>query len=334
MPVISVGDMAQQFVAMRNSGAIKTELSQLAESMSSGQVTDITQTLSGNTERLSGITYSLVQLEAYQQTITETTQTLEGMQTVLERVDTLRADTAEQLLLVHGDSTISQVDEAARAARGTFATMVNALNTQIADRSLFAGADVESSALADPEDMLADIQTAIGGATTSAAITAAITTWFDDPLGGFATMGYLGDTDTVIERRVSDTKTVALDARADDPAIRETLKTAAIAAMANDLSGLDQATKITLLEEAGRGLYTASSELIGVSTRIGSVEGEVALSETEMNAQQTSLGIAKNNLISADPFDTASRLQSVQLQLETHYSVTARMSELSLLRYI
>lgn len=334
MPVVSVGDMSQHFISMRNGGAIKTELSELAESMSSGRVADVTRALNGDTVRLSGINYSLTQLDGYQQAITETTQTLTGIQSILERVDTMRADNAEQLLLVSDESTISQVNEAARAARDTFSDMVTVLNTQIADRSLLGGTQVDSPALADPEDMLADLQTAIGGATTPAAINAAIDTWFDDPAGGFATMGYLGDTGGAVERRISETKLVTLDARADDPAIRETLKAAAMAAMANDLPGLDRTTKTTLLKDAGAGLYTASSELIGVRTRIGSAEAEVAQSETEMNAQQTSLEIARNNLISADPFDTASRLQSVQLQLETHYTVTARLSQLSLLRYI
>ena len=334
MPVISVGDMSQQFISMRNSGAIKSELSELAESLSSGRVTDVTRTLNGDTVRLSGINYSLVQMKGYQQSITETTQTLIGIQAILGQVDTMRADTAEQLLLVSDESTISQVDEAARAARDTFSEMVTVLNTQIADRSLMSGTRVDNPALANPEDMLADMITAIGGATTPAAISAAITTWFNDPAGGFATMGYLGDTGAVAQRRVSETNTVDLDARADDPAIRETLKFAAVAAMANDLTGLDRTTKATLLQDAGTGLFTASSELIGVRARIGSAEAEVAQSETEMNAQKTSLEIAKNNLVSADPFDTASRLQSVQLQLETHYSVTARLSQLSLLRYI
>ena len=334
MPVVSVGDMSQQFISMRNGGAIKTELSQLAESMSSGRVTDVTQALNGDTVRLSGINYSLTQLDGYQQAITETTQTLSGIQSILGRVDTMRADNAEQLLLVSDESTISQVNEASRAARDTFGEMVTVLNTQIADRSLLGGTRVDSPALADPEDMLADLQTTIGGATTPAAIRAAIDTWFDDPAGGFATMGYLGDTAGIVERRVSETKSVAFDVRADDPAIRETLKVAAVAAMANDLPGLDRTTKTTLLKDAGAGLYTASSELIGVRTRIGSAEAEVGQSETEMNAQKTSLEIARNNLISADPFDTASRLQAVQLQLETHYTVTARLSQLSLLRYI
>jgi flagellar hook-associated protein 3 FlgL len=53
-----------------------------------------------------------------------------------------------------------------------------------------------------------------------------------------------------------------------------------------------------------------------------------------MTAQETGLQMAINDLVSADPFDTATRLQSVQLQLETHYSVVGRLSQLSLLRYI
>ncbi|WP_341367979.1 flagellin [Yoonia sp. BS5-3] len=334
MPVLSVGDMAQQFISMRNSSTIKTELADLAESMSSGRVTDVTRTLNGDTVRLSGLVYSLSQLDGYQQAVTETTQILAGMQAVLGQVDTMRADTAEQLLLVSDESTLSQVNEAARAARDRFGEMVTVLNTQIADRALMSGTSVDSQSLANPEDMLADMQTAIGGATDFATIEAAIDTWFDDPAGGFATMGYQGDTGAIAQRRVSDTNTVRLDARADDPAIKETLKGAAMAAMANDLTGLDQATKATLLKEAGAALFTASSELIGVRTRIGAAEAEVAQTETEMNAQRTSFEIARSNLVAADPFDTASRLQSVQLQLETHYSVTARLSQLSLLRYI
>ncbi|MFU8825328.1 MAG: hypothetical protein ACNA7N_13905, partial [Yoonia sp.] len=54
----------------------------------------------------------------------------------------------------------------------------------------------------------------------------------------------------------------------------------------------------------------------------------------EMSAQETGFRMAVNDLISADPFDTATRLQSVQLQLETHYTVVGRMSQLSLLRFI
>ena len=125
-----------------------------------------------------------------------------------------------------------------------------------------------------------------------------------------------------------------LDVSADDPAIRETLKSAAYAALADSLPLLESGTKAELLERAGTGLFAASVGLVSVQSGLGAVEAEVEQSMTEMNAQQTTLQIAMNDIVSADPFDIASRLQSVQIQLETHYSVTARLSELSLLRYI
>ena len=54
----------------------------------------------------------------------------------------------------------------------------------------------------------------------------------------------------------------------------------------------------------------------------------------EQEAQLTSLGIIRNDMTVADPFETAVRLQEVQLQLETQFTITSRLSGLSLVNYI
>lgn len=334
MPIVSVGNMSQHFVSMRNGGNIKTELSRLAESLSTGRVTDITAELAGETTRLAGISYSLSQIEGYLQSATETGLMLSSMQTVLGQVDATRSQTSSQLLLLNDSSTISQVDESGRAARDSFGSIVDTLNTRIADRSVMTGTAVDQPALASAEDMLSDIRLAVGAATDQATITATVEAWFDDPAGGFVTMGYLGDSGPVLNRRISDTKSYEVDARADDPAIREVLKAAALAAISDELPNLNAATKSDLLQDAGQRLFGAATGLVSMQSRIGFVEAEVEQTQVELNAQKTTLQISKNNLISADPFDTASRLQSVQLQLETHYNVTARLSRISLLDYI
>jgi flagellar hook-associated protein 3 FlgL len=212
--------------------------------------------------------------------------------------------------------------------------MVNLLNTRIGECALFGGIEVASAPLAQADDMLADIQLAIGGATTQTAISAAITTWFDDPVGGFATAGYQGDTGPAQGKRVSENTTLTIDARADDPAIKSMLKSAAIAAVTHEMSTLDVGTRSSLLQEAGISMFSSVSSLVSVQERVGFAEETLARTQTEMSAHTTALKIAKNDLISADPFDTASRLQAVQLQLETHYAVTARMSQLTLLSYM
>lgn len=334
MPVVSVGDMARQFTSMRSGTAIKTELGLLSKRMSTGKVDDITAHLGGQTARFSGVNHSLSRLDSSLRAASETSLLLRSMQTVLQRVDSVRAATSQQLLLVTPESLSSQVEETAKAARGSFETIVSALNTQFADRALMGGANVDGPPLASAENMLADLRAFIGGATAPGAVIAAIEVWFDDPAGGFATMGYLGDTGEPLKKRLTDDQSVRIDARADDPAIKATLKAAGIAAMANDLPGLSIDSKSVLLQDAGVRFFGAASGLVGIQERIGFVEESVDLATVAMTAQRTTLAISRNELISADPFDTASRLQAVQLQLETHYTVTARMSQLSLLGYI
>jgi len=334
MTVVSVGDMAQQFRSLRNGNTIKTELNALAESLSSGKVTDLTKALNGDTARYSGIRYSLSQLDGYNQVATETQQTLANIQTVLSKVDSSRSATAERLLLVNDSSSAAQIDEAASSARGTFEEIVLALNTRIADRALMGGNDVIGAPLSSAETMLVDIETALGGAVDQATISATVEAWFNDPAGGFFTNGYQGDTAAPAERRVSGNRTVEIDARADDPAIRLVLQGAALAALANDLPGLDQETKSGMLQEAASQLYGSGSDLVAVQARIGFTEASVGRVLAETNAEQNTLRLAQNDLSLADPFETASRLQATQLQLETFFSVTARMSQLSLLRFI
>lgn len=334
MPVLSVGDMSQQFISMRNGGAIKSELGVLSQRLSTGRVDDLTAHLRGETTRYAGINHSLAQLDSYLSMASETQQTLSAMQTVLQGVDAVRSETAGQLLLLDTQTMPAQVDEVADAVRGRFETMVSSLNTRYAERSLFGGAATDTPPLASGDAMLADIQTAIGAATTQADITTAIEFWFDDPAGGFATMGYQGDLGPAFEKRVSENRSVDIDVRADDPAIRDTLKAMALAAVTSEIPTLTNETKRGLLQDAGLRMFVASDGLVAAQSRLGFSEGTVERTMVEMGAQRTSLATVKNDLSLADPFDNASRLQAVQLQLETHYAVTARMSQLSLVDYI
>ena len=188
MPIVSTGDMAQNFISMRQTGAIKSSLADLSESLSTGRVTDVTRALEGETTRLSGINHSLAQIDGYLQSNLEAEQELSSLQNVLSRVDQLRGDGAADLLLLNEASTAGQITSAATAARVIFEDIVSVLNTRLADRALMAGTAVDQNPLADADTMLADIQAAIGGATDPATINAAISTWFDDPAVGFATV--------------------------------------------------------------------------------------------------------------------------------------------------
>lgn len=334
MSTVPLGDMAKHFTALRNSNAIKSDLFKLTDSLSTGRISDLTESLGGETTRFSGLRHTLTQLDGYLQVGSETGQTLSNVQIILDKVDGSRGRIAERLLLVSDSSTTTQIDEAAQAAQSGFQEIVSALNTQIADRALMSGNRVDAVPLAAAGSMLTDMQTAIGGAVDPAAIITIVQDWFSNPAGGFVNIGYLGDSGTFPTRQLTENLSIRVDARADDPAIRQVLQGAALAALANDLPGLDRNAKVALLRESASQLYSAASGIAAVQARVGFAEEGVSRALTEVTAQQTSLRVAENDLVLVDPFETASRLQATQQQLETFFTLTARMSQLSLLRFI
>ncbi|WP_322893052.1 MULTISPECIES: flagellin [unclassified Yoonia] len=332
MAVTSIGDAAQHFLSMRAGTALKSDLAQLSESLSSGRVTDISRHLRGETAQFSGLHHKLAQLDGYAQVARETGQILDGVQQALARVDTTRAQLTDQLLLAK--DTRAQVDVAARAARAGLDTMVSALNMRVADRSLLGGRDLDTTPLMSADAMITQVQATLGPDRSFAAITAAISDWFDDPAGGFAAFGYRGDAGGVIQRQIAEGRQVDIAARADDPAIRDILKATVLAAITVDLPGLAVEVKSDLVQAAGTQLFGAVSGLASMQARIGGAQAQLAEARAETTAQATGLKMAVNDLVSADPLDTAARLKAVQLQLETHYTMVGRLSQLSLLRFI
>lgn len=334
MNFTSLGDGAHFLTQSRQNTLLKSRLETLAAQLSSGEIKDKTKALGGDTTRLSAIEHGLSRTASQITRNRETALSLTTMQQTLDAVNGQRFALSESLVKITPDSPQLQIDDGARNAGSRFATMVNSLNTEVGGRRLFAGTAVNQPALASPDDMLADLVASIGGAVDEAAILAAVDVWFDDPAGGFATMGYQGATGAQAVRRLDETSSVALDARADDPGLRAVLKGAALAALADSLPGLDRPTQASLLFEGGIRLQSAAVDIVNIQARLGLAESEVDRVTTTLSAERSALNIARNDLVNDDPFETATALQAVQLQLETHYQMTARLSRLSLAEYL
>ena len=334
MNISSLGDGMQQFQLQRQNTSLKTTLNTLAQQLSSGEYADRVKANNGDTARLSAVDNRLKVLSALKFSSTETQLTLSATQTALSHLDRQRSAMSDPLILINGESTQLQMTEAARSSRDRFEGMIATLNTRQGDNSLFAGTAVHQAPLTSPDIILNDIVTQIGTATDTSDIIAAIDTWFDDPAGGFATLAYTGDTGGPVTRRLDNQTQIEIDARADDPALKQVLRGAVYAAVTAELGGLDRRTQSELLFAGGVQLQTAASDLAQVQARLGFAEGEVERFAEIQSAEQATLNIARNLLTQADPFETATKLQAIQTQLETHYAMTARLSRLSLAEYL
>ncbi len=335
MSLTSIGDRSLQFNSMRATTQIKTRLSILTDEMSSGLAHDLTAHLRGDAARLTDVDRRLNLITGFSSTAHEAGQTIAAMQTTLQGVDKARSKLAEQLVTLPTGALPSHIANAIGAGREAFDSITRAVNTTLGNRSLFAGTATDTIPLADPDAMMASLSSALAGSVTLNDVQTAIDTWFDNPTGGFATMGYQGDTGPAMSRRIDMDTSVAIDGRADDPALRSLLKAAATAALAGDPGlGLSDDIKSNLLRSAGLQMLTAAQPLVNMQARLGLSEATIEETTVRHTAQKTAYGLMRNDLVSADPYDTAAELEQVQRQLETHYTLTARLSKLSLVEYI
>lgn len=333
MTLASLGDLAQSFTLRRQTVALRSDLQSLATELTTGKVSDAGRHLSGDFSPLAAIDASLSRLGAYRSATSEAALFTSSMQSALGTIDTMASDISITLLNVSNAGYPELVTGAGIDARHKFEAMVSALNNRVGDRTLFGGVGTGGPALASAETILTDVETAITGLTTAADIEAAISAWFDDSLG-FRTTGYLGG-GPLAPHPVAAGEVAHISVTADDPAIRDTLKAMAMGALLDRgvLPG-DPAERAALARRAGERLLENQTARTEVAARLGSVEEQIEIASVRNSAERSVLEMARAGILAADPFETATALQAAQIQLETLYTVTARISRLSLADYL
>lgn len=334
MSSVSLGDLAQSFMLKRRSVDLREEMSKLTDELSSGRVNDVRAVLAGNHNYLTGLERQLEVLQGYSVANGEAAYLTGAMQASLDRVQSFSGDLGLDLLLASGGPIGVVAGNPSENARIQLEGMINSLNDDIAGRSLFSGTATDRPPLESADVLIDQLRLAVTGQTTPEDILAAATAWFDDPLG-FDALVYTGSDTSLAPFVLSDTEVVALDVRANDPALKNMLMHTALASLADDpalaLSVPDQSELFGL---TGIGLQSNQDQLTSLRSAIGFTEARIERISVRNQAEATSVEFARNTLLEADPFETATALENVQFRLQSLYSVTVRSSQLSLVNFL
>lgn len=334
MKSVSLGDLSQSFMMQRRSVELRDVMSQLTNELSSGKISDVRKVLAGSHNYLSDLERSMEVLEGYSVANAEAGFFTSAMQASLSRVQDFTSQLGIDLILASSGPVGVVAGSPSTNADTQLQSIVNALNTDIAGRSLFAGTATNQAPLASAETLIDELRLAVTGATTPEDIVAAAEAWFADPAGFDATI-YTGSTTALAPFSLSDTERVSLDIRANDPAIKKALMYTALAALSDDPSlGLDVTQQSELFEISGVALQSNQDQLTNIRSQIGYTEARIEMIAVRNQAEATTTEFARNELLLADPFETATRLESVQFQLQALYSVTVRSSQLSLVNFL
>jgi flagellar hook-associated protein 3 FlgL len=329
---ISVGDASLTNILARQGADLRTQVSRASQEVASGKHSDIGSTLRGDFSPLLAIDASLSRLTAYASNTTDAAFQTAAQQSAISGLTQLATGISTTLLAARNYSTPAQLDTLAADAKGRLASAVGLLNTQASGRAVFAGVATDTVPLGSADDMLAALQAAAVGATTAGQVAAAVNTWFADPLGFGAF--YQGG-DSLAPAPIAQGETAALSVTAMDQTLRDTLAGFAMAALVDRgvLAG-DTTERARLVHAAGQQLIATEDARTTLAARIGTVEAQIETARTRNAAEETALGILRSEIGSSDPYEAATRLQTLQSQLESLYLVTARVSRLSLAEYL
>ena len=334
MSIFSLGDLAQSYMLQRRGLELKNEMSRLNAELTSGQISDVKSVLAGNFSYFSDIENDLKTLEGFKIATREATQFADASQIALGRVHDTASALGNKALTGASIAVGPVLDQIILDAEGDLDTVISALNTSQGGRSLFSGTATDMAAIVDTDTLLGNLRNATSGATSPDALIAAANAWFDDP-AGFAATSYLGSNDTLSAFRLSNTETVGVSITANDTALRNLLRSVAVTAIVSDVAyGFGDAEKRAALAAMGEDLLQNQAELTALRADVGSAQARIETIATRNAAEESSLGFAKGALLNADPYETATRLEDVQFKLQSLYTVTARMSDLSLVNFI
>lgn len=336
MNYVSIGDMAQSFQLRRHGVELQRRLTALTEELNTGVQADPAKAVSGDFKALAGIEHSLGLLDSYRTSTGEAALFASGIQTTLGRLQDLAMGVAPTLLSAGTTGGSQYVDAAANDAAQRFASAVSSLNAKVADRYLLSGTATDRPPISGAEDILAALRTAIAGQVTASGVASAVQAWFDAPAGGggFADAAY-GGSGAATDIPIGEADRVKLDVTALDPAVRDTLRGLALGALVADgaLQG-DPAARGLLSRTAGETLAGSNPDLAALRGRVGTIEAHIAGTARDNEGRAAALGLARAAILAADPYETASALEAVQTQIETLYTITARLSRLSLADYL
>ena len=334
MTNMQLGDLAQSYQLRGQNALLKREIADITQELSTGRTGDLAGAVRANLAPIAGIEHDLKRLDGYETAVSETSLLADTLQNTLERVQEESQELSNALLLAGNTYNPTIVKSASMNARESFEAMVATLGTQVAGRSLLSGVATDQPALEEAQVILSAVESAASMATTAADVADAVDAWFA-PGGDYDTLAYTGSSIKLSAVAVGTNAEVALDFSADDAGIRDVLAAAALGALvAEGVLSADPAEQVELVTIAGERAISAQAGLTSMRADLGAKQAALERAEQTNSASRFALEMSRYEIISVDPYESATRLEAVQIQLESLYAITARLGRMSLVDYM
>lgn len=319
------------------------ELIKLQQEVTTGKYADAGAALGASTSRAVSLKAELERLSNLKDTNAIVTQRLSASQSALENMRTAADQVNTALIAVLGSEDVMNLNNAKTEISGALSTFVSAVNVQFGGEFLMAGINTDVKPLATYDENSA------AKATFDAEVAK-----FGKPLSDFTVddMKELidnveklyteGDTwnkdwsqasDQNIVSRISANETVASTTNANTMGVR---KFALATVLTTELLGADVSADVrkTVNSAAQNYIQQASSSLIETSSVLGISEERLKKATTSIEAQTKLVKTHITDIEGIDVYEASTRMNALLTQLETSYTLTSRLQQMSLINYL
>jgi len=318
-----------------------------AEVANGGTISDVAGSLGGEASQLE----ALQQQNNYLTTLTNTNNmaatNLSATQSSLSSI----ASTAQSFMnnLASGLTGSSAQSALQNDAQSALTSLVGQLNSSSSGTYLFGGINSSeppitnyttgsSNQTADASAFMNAFGMPASSASVSTISAADMQNFLDNQFGSLYegsnwTTNWSNASDTVTTGQISPTQTAATSVSANEAAFQQLAS--AYSMVANlGTQNLSSSAYQAVVSTATKTMQGAISELTDLQSSVGTVQSQITASNNQMSLNQTYIGTQIGNLDTVDTSALSVQVTDLQTQLETAYSLTSQLAQLSLVKYL
>ncbi len=328
---------------------LQSELNKAQTELSTGKVSDLGLALGGRAGNVAGFQQQQDHMQGFMDTNSLLSTQLDTFQ---NSATNLLGDAQEMVnQLISNRNAANGANQSQTQASGKLQSLISTLNLSMGGDYVFGGINTGVKPMADypgspanPAKLAVDAAftaafgMAPGSAAASGISASAMSSFLDTQFSALFDQTHFAGTwsaasDTVRISEISAGQHVDSSVSANDPAMR---KLAMAYTMLSDL-GVDKLNADafqTVMDKATQVLGSAKKGMIDIQTQLGITQSLVEKTNTRLGLQKSMLTTAIGNLQDVDPYEATTRVNNLTTQIETTYSMTSRLSQLSLLKYL
>jgi flagellar hook-associated protein 3 FlgL len=327
---------------------MQSELAASQTELSTGNYADIGLTLGAQT----GQSVSLQSESALLQTISNTNAAVSTRLSTTQNILSSLQSSAQNLLnsLIETNGATSSAGTIQTTAAASLKSLISSLNSSLNGDYIFAGENTANAPFTDyygvsaPNKQAVDsaFSTAFGMSQSSAGVSGisgtAMQSFLDTRFsslfqGSNWTNNWSSASNVALTSQISPTQIENTSVSANMPAFQQLAQAYSMIADLG-IQNLSSGAFGTVVSAAEGVLTSAIGGLTSMQENVGVVQSAVTNATNQMSLQMNLLSTQVSNLESVNTYDVSTRITDLQTQIETSYSLTSKLSQLSLVKFL